>query len=359
LSEGRAVIAVHASREPLHFDGDIMHNKFVIADGRKVWTGSANLSNSCTGGYNANACLVIDSQPAAAWFDEEFERLFSGLFHRRKTDALKAVIRKVESAEGTSLQLGFCPQDYCFENIVEPAIQSAKTSIDVAVFFLTHKRAAGELIKAHQRGVRVRVILDATAAGNGYTKHELLRAAGIPVKVENWGGKMHMKCALIDGRKLIAGSMNWTTAGERNNDENVFLIDDREAAKKFAETFEQMWESIPERWLTGRPDPESPDSPGSETDGIDNDFDELIDAHDPGCGQNPSLLESLPPYRIVPLADGYGLIKGNISEKGERLYHLPGSKFYDKTRISTDKGERWFPSIIEAKEAGWRPSKAK
>lgn len=47
-------------------------------------------------------------------------------------------------------------------------------------------------------------------------------------------------------------------------------------------------------------------------------------------------------------------IKGNISNKGERIYHVPGQKFYGKTKISEGKGERWFCSEGEAVAAGWR-----
>ena len=45
-------------------------------------------------------------------------------------------------------------------------------------------------------------------------------------------------------------------------------------------------------------------------------------------------------------------IKGNITENG-RIYHLPGMRYYDRTRIDTGQGERWFCSEGEAKTAGW------
>ncbi|NUH65999.1 thermonuclease family protein [Sulfitobacter sp. S0837] len=50
-------------------------------------------------------------------------------------------------------------------------------------------------------------------------------------------------------------------------------------------------------------------------------------------------------------------IKGNISAKGTRIYHMPGQAFYDKTRINAKNGERWFCSEAEARGAGWRPAK--
>ncbi len=47
-------------------------------------------------------------------------------------------------------------------------------------------------------------------------------------------------------------------------------------------------------------------------------------------------------------------VKGNINRDGERVYHVPGSRFYEQTRINESKGERWFCSPQEAETAGWR-----
>ena len=51
-------------------------------------------------------------------------------------------------------------------------------------------------------------------------------------------------------------------------------------------------------------------------------------------------------------------IKGNISfETGEKIYHVPGQKYYSQTVIDTSFGERWFCSEEEARAAGWRKSR--
>jgi endonuclease YncB( thermonuclease family) len=49
-------------------------------------------------------------------------------------------------------------------------------------------------------------------------------------------------------------------------------------------------------------------------------------------------------------------IKGNINEMGERIYHTPWSPVYDRTKISSERGERWFCDEAEALAAGWRPA---
>ncbi|WP_245443811.1 thermonuclease family protein [Mesorhizobium sp. DCY119] len=69
-----------------------------------------------------------------------------------------------------------------------------------------------------------------------------------------------------------------------------------------------------------------------------------------------------PAAAVVPLAalpaDGSAgcQIKGNISAKGEHIYHVPGQEHYSRTKITENKGERWFCTEDEAVSAGWRPA---
>lgn len=51
------------------------------------------------------------------------------------------------------------------------------------------------------------------------------------------------------------------------------------------------------------------------------------------------------------------VIKGNISSSGEKIYHLPGDRYYDVTKITESKGEHWFCSESDAVNAGWRHAK--
>ncbi len=74
-----------------------------------------------------------------------------------------------------------------------------------------------------------------------------------------------------------------------------------------------------------------------------------------------SSIVSLTPSAVSPAAaskqSGACDIKGNISRKGERIYHVPGQNYHARTRVSTGKGERWFCSEQEAQAAGWRRSR--
>ena len=50
-------------------------------------------------------------------------------------------------------------------------------------------------------------------------------------------------------------------------------------------------------------------------------------------------------------------IKGNINSAGERIYHTPASPWYDRTTVNESRGQRWFCSEAEAREAGWRSAR--
>ena len=47
------------------------------------------------------------------------------------------------------------------------------------------------------------------------------------------------------------------------------------------------------------------------------------------------------------------VIKGNINENGQRIYHLPFQHFYRRVKIDETRGERWFCTEQDAREAGW------
>lgn len=291
-------LAAHASREEIDFEGDIMHDKFAVIDGRYVWTGSTNASDSCSGGYNANLVMVIDSPTVARWYTGEFEQMHSGHFHTTKS--AQSPMRTAIS-DDIALEVLFSPQHTPIRTAVIPLIEQSRSRIDIAVFFLTHKGIAEALIAAKKRGVAIRILLDSTGASNEYSKHEVLRLAGIPLKIEDFGGKMHAKSAVIDGEIVIGGSMNWTNAGDDSNDENTVVLRSKEHAAVYQRWFDTLWAGVPDRWLQGRPDAESKDSGRACFDGVDNDHDHLADNKDPGCSANPPDLPATAPYKLVPL----------------------------------------------------------
>ena len=349
----RCLISAQAARERFPFQvGVIMHHKFMVIDKAAVWTGSTNLSDSGTGGYNANLITLIDHPKVAEWYTHEFEQMW--VQDRYHEDKLSSGLKELDLEGGDRLEVLFSPQDRPISSRVRPLIQNATASIDVAVFFLTHKGITQDLLEAKQRGVRVRVIMDATGASNEYSKHDLLRVGGVPVKVEDWGGKMHAKSAMIDGQVVITGSMNWTGAGEGGNDENTVLLYSKSKSSEYRAWFDTLWNRLPERWLQGRPDPESNESMTACTDGADNDFDGRVDEGDAGCGDKPPVLQASPPVSLVLKEDGHGLVKGVRDTEGNPVYLTETMRSYDDAVVHKGQGEEWFCSEADARTQGYR-----
>jgi phosphatidylserine/phosphatidylglycerophosphate/cardiolipin synthase-like enzyme len=153
----------------------------------------------------------------------------------------------------------------------------------VPVFVITHKDFVNELINAKARGVDVKIIVDATSASSKYSMIKTLRDNGIKVKTENRAGKMHMKSIIIDDLYSIIGSMNFTKSGEYYNDENLIIIKNQKLTQKFKKIFLELYNNIPDIWLSKNPPAESKYSINSCNDGVDNDFDQKIDSNDSSC----------------------------------------------------------------------------
>ena len=261
--------------------GAIMHNKFFIVDNEYVWTGSTNVSSSCMS-YNANNVILIKSKDVATIYQKEFDEMYNNNnSHKYKNKTSAGQI--IEVNEDTSLRIFFSPSNPPNDLAIKPLIDNAEEYIHVPMFFLTNKELINSLILANKRNVDVRIIVDSAANIVNPQYVKILRENKVPVKVENWGGKMHMKSAVIDDKTIIIGSMNWTGVAQTSNDENTIVLENIKLAKEFKQKFIYLWNTIPNRWLYENPKPESKNSIGSCSDGIDNDHDGFVDRDDPDC----------------------------------------------------------------------------
>jgi len=266
----------------------IMHNKFFIIDGAWVSLGSTNYSDTGIGGeFNANWNMLINSVNLANIYTTELEELWiDELSHSLKSDNTVHVLPTY--TDGTQVESYFSPTDDAMNNAIIPAINTADNSLDIAIFYLTSQEITDAILSAKNRGATVRVIMDATGAASYYSKHGQLCDAGIPVKIENWNGKMHMKALMADSDNMIIGSQNFTSAGNTENDENTLWIrngDMSQISTDYLSYYNTLWNAIPDQFICNNPGAESLVAGTTCTDGIDNDYDGYTDAEDRDCQQ--------------------------------------------------------------------------
>lgn len=281
----KKLLEKYQARGTTTFNGNLIHDKYFIIDKKVVWTGSTNISSSCSGGYNTNNAVVVYSDKIADLYTQDFNKMFEQkLFHKEKP-VLYA--KNIVLNDGSVVSVFFSPNPNILSDGVLPVIDNAKNYIYMPVFYLTSEPIFEALLKAQKRGVDVKIIADAHYATTQHSKIDEIRGLGLKVKAENWGGKMHMKSLIADDEYIIVGSCNFTNTGIKNNDENMMIIKNPVLAKAFKSKFENYWQIIPEKWLYATPQPEGVDSIGSCSDGLDNDHNGLTDKADPKCQIKP------------------------------------------------------------------------
>jgi phosphatidylserine/phosphatidylglycerophosphate/cardiolipin synthase-like enzyme len=141
-----------------------------------------------------------------------------------------------------NVEVLYAPHDAPLDRVVI-LYQHAKRYIYVSVYGLTYPRAVQALVAAKKRGVDVRMLTDQerTQEVKQNTALQTLRLAGIPIRVNQHEGLMHLKQVVIDDEINASGSMNHTTSGNFYNDERMDIITDHSISVKAREQFLSMW----------------------------------------------------------------------------------------------------------------------
>ncbi|MFA5146640.1 MAG: phospholipase D-like domain-containing protein [Candidatus Omnitrophota bacterium] len=141
--------------------------------------------------------------------------------------------------------VAFSTDGGCERQVIE-AMGEAERTIDIAIYEFDNRAILAALLKAHERGVKVRVVMDKCnvkrkAAGE-------LKGAGIETVIDKRkSGLMHNKFMIVDDKFVVTGSYNWT---EKANDyrENTIVLG---CAEPFREEFERIFGGV----LSGRSPP--------------------------------------------------------------------------------------------------------
>lgn len=121
-------------------------------------------------------------------------------------------------------------------------IDKTKHTLDVAVYSLTHDKIAEALIKAKDRGVKIRLLTDALQAKGANSDDELLELSGVNIRRDTQSGLMHHKFAISDNKALGFGSFNWTVNADTRNAENWNVCRIKYAIESYQKEFEKIWE---------------------------------------------------------------------------------------------------------------------
>ena len=116
-------------------------------------------------------------------------------------------------------------------------IDAAEEQVLLAMYSFSDDDLGAAVIRAHQRGVAVYVLLDEGHEIDAGRESPNLAAAGVPTAVEHQAGLLHHRFVVIDRQVVITGSYDWSDAASADDFENVVVIDCAAIAAEYIDEF--------------------------------------------------------------------------------------------------------------------------
>jgi phosphatidylserine/phosphatidylglycerophosphate/cardiolipin synthase-like enzyme len=121
------------------------------------------------------------------------------------------------------------------------AIDASDREVLVQAYGFTHNGIAQALVRAHQRGVLVRVLLDKKSANSNRFVISLLENANIDVRQDGKHAIAHNKVMVIDLNQVITGSFNFTNSAATRNAENFLILKSEDLAQQYRLQWKNHW----------------------------------------------------------------------------------------------------------------------
>jgi len=250
----------------------IMHDKFMIVDGRFVFSGTSNWTPTDLV-HNSNNFVFLDSPAVAADFQAEFDQMYDGAFGHTKIENDNGRTYEVGDTTG---EVWFSPNEDAMGRILE-LVDGAQESLRFTIFAFTKDHVGSAFIRAQERfaeadladGVdlstdfrdrrSVAGLIDQSQLHSNGQYHEVYRlmGAGVPMRMDGndasrqpgdyqaGGGRLHSKTMVIDAYGenpvVITGSFNWSASATQSNDEFMLVLHGPRVAKHFDDYFESLW----------------------------------------------------------------------------------------------------------------------
>lgn len=222
--------------------GALMHDKFMVFDSAAVWTGSMNFTENCAY-HNNNNGMFFDDRTLAA----NYETKFAWMFEKHKFGSAPSHSDKIPNPivtlrDGTVVENYFATHDKVANHVID-ATDASKSSLHFLAFSFTHKDISKSMLTRAHAGVDLKGVFEESQTTNGYSEYDRMLKAGPPVEVYTDANprNMHHKVIVIDGKKTIAGSFNFSSNADKSNDENLVIIHNPEVSKLFEEEFQRVF----------------------------------------------------------------------------------------------------------------------
>ncbi len=220
-------------------NGSLMHNKFIVFDRKRVWTGSMNFTENCA--YkNNNHGVFIDNEQLADNYYTKFrwmfeEKKFGGA--PSKADVIPHPL--ITLADGTKIENYFSTHDRPAQHVIE-VLKKANKSIHFLAFSFTHDEMGKVMLDKANAGVDVQGVFEKSQSSNDHSEYNRMKKVGLKVYQDGNSRNMHHKVIVIDSEIVVCGSFNFSKSADESNDENLLIIHNPAVAKRFEQEFQKV-----------------------------------------------------------------------------------------------------------------------
>ena len=121
------------------------------------------------------------------------------------------------------------------------AIDASEREVLVQAYGFTHNSIAQALVRAHERGVKVRVLLDQKSQSSNRYVMGVLSEAQIELRQDGKHAIAHNKVMVIDQTIVITGSFNFTNSAASRNAENFLVLKSEDLAEQYRLQWKNHW----------------------------------------------------------------------------------------------------------------------
>ncbi len=120
-------------------------------------------------------------------------------------------------------------------------IDDARQEVLVQAYGFTHNAIAQAVLRAHQRGVRVAVLLDQKSSSTNRYVIDLLESNQVALRFDGEHAIAHNKVMVIDQRIVVTGSFNFTNSADTRNAENLLVLESPALAARYHANWQTHW----------------------------------------------------------------------------------------------------------------------
>jgi phosphatidylserine/phosphatidylglycerophosphate/cardiolipin synthase-like enzyme len=221
----------------------LMHNMFVVVDGREVWAGSWNPTVNDTF-RNNNNLIAITSTELASVYTREFEEMFVDGQFGSTSPSFESPAEQSALVDGTAIQAYFAPEDRVIDQVTA-LISGARSRVRFMAFTFTDDALGQAVLDAAGRGVAVDGIVEARGSETSYNEFPDFYCNQLSVRQDGNAWLFHHQVFIIDDEIVVIGSPAFAS---NDNDDNVLIIRSDEIAAQYNAEFEQRWQEarVPE-----------------------------------------------------------------------------------------------------------------